>query len=141
VTAVPAPVARALITGLKHSFRADDAALRALVPQKLLSVDAPSPSPCARSASTAPSRAGPTASSPCAASATTTPTIPSAPRAWPWHGPRPSALWLWIMRIGGRNRYYYMNWLWLIREIMDWLVAAPGSPAGVATRWICASAT
>jgi uncharacterized protein YbjT (DUF2867 family) len=39
VTAVPAPVARALITGLKHSFSVDDEALRALVPQKLLTVE------------------------------------------------------------------------------------------------------
>jgi uncharacterized protein YbjT (DUF2867 family) len=36
ITAVPASVARALIGGLKHDFAADDAALRRLVPQRLL---------------------------------------------------------------------------------------------------------
>ncbi len=38
VTAVPPDIAKALIGGLKHDFDADDAALRRLVPQRLLPV-------------------------------------------------------------------------------------------------------
>ena len=37
MTAVPANIARALIGGLKHDLPADDAELRRLVPQRLLS--------------------------------------------------------------------------------------------------------
>jgi len=37
VTSVPTSIARALIEGLRHDFEADDAALRGLVPQRLLS--------------------------------------------------------------------------------------------------------
>lgn len=37
VTSVPTNIARALIEGLRHDFEADDAALRGLVPQRLLS--------------------------------------------------------------------------------------------------------
>ncbi|CAN0606219.1 unnamed protein product, partial [Ectocarpus sp. 12 AP-2014] len=42
----------------------------------------------------------------------------------------PSEVWQVITQIGGSNRYFYMNWLWLIREIMDWLVAGPGLTRG-----------
>ena len=40
VTGVPAPLARALIGGLRHDLRADDTALRALVPRDCLGFDA-----------------------------------------------------------------------------------------------------
>ncbi|GAB79795.1 DUF2867 domain-containing protein [Shimwellia blattae] len=39
ITSVPAPVARALIQGLKHDLIPDDTALRALIPQKLITFD------------------------------------------------------------------------------------------------------
>lgn len=130
VTAVPAPVARALITGLKHAFTADDAELRARVPQTLLGVDE------AIAASLRDEREHRSisrwtdgvfalrghrhdnayyskhAGGSCITRAT------------------PAALWYWIVRIGGKNRYYYMNWLWLIREIMDWMLAGSGLTRG-----------
>jgi hypothetical protein len=31
-----------------------------------------------------------------------------------------------VCAIGGRNRYYYMNGLWTIREALDWLVGGRG---------------
>ncbi|AQU81768.1 MULTISPECIES: NAD(P)H-binding protein [unclassified Halomonas] len=40
VTGVPAPLARALIGGLRHDLRADDTSLRALVPRTCLGFDA-----------------------------------------------------------------------------------------------------
>ena len=130
VTAVPAPVARALITGLKHSFSADDAALRALAPQKLLTVRE------AIARSLQQERAHQTI-------ARWTDGV-FALRGYrhdhAYYSKRaagravaratPAALWLWVMRIGGRNRYYYMNWLWLIRELMDWLLGGPGLTRG-----------
>ena len=42
----------------------------------------------------------------------------------------PAELWQLITGIGGPDRYHYMNWLWTVREIMDWLVAGPGLSRG-----------
>jgi hypothetical protein len=39
ITSVPPTIARALIQGLKHDLIADDRALRALIPQTLISFD------------------------------------------------------------------------------------------------------
>jgi uncharacterized protein YndB with AHSA1/START domain len=38
----------------------------------------------------------------------------------------PAAIWRTITSIGGSNRYFYLNSLWLLREILDWLVGGPG---------------
>ena len=32
--------------------------------------------------------------------------------------------------MGGTNRYFYFNWLWTLRELLDWLVAGPGFTRG-----------
>lgn len=39
ITSVPPTTARALIQGLKHDLLADDTALRALIPQRLIAFD------------------------------------------------------------------------------------------------------
>jgi uncharacterized protein YbjT (DUF2867 family) len=130
VTAVPAPIAAALITGLRHSFKANDASLRAIAPQRLLSVDE------AISAALEQEKAHKTLArwsdgnfalrgfrhehsfySKQAGGSAVAQTSPHE-------------LWQLITQIGGRNRYFYMNWLWLIREIMDWLIAGPGLSRG-----------
>ena len=130
VTAVPAPVARALIGGLKHSFSVDDAPLQRLVPQALLGVDEAIERALQRERqhrTIARWTEGVFAlrgfrhdhafySKRAGGSAMTT-----AP---------PAALWYWITRIGGANGYYYMNWLWRLRASMDWLVAGPGLSRG-----------
>ena len=41
-----------------------------------------------------------------------------------------SEAWHVITAIGGKNRYYYMNALWSIRELMDWGVGGPGLSRG-----------
>jgi hypothetical protein len=38
----------------------------------------------------------------------------------------PKAIWQTITRIGGDNGYFYLNSLWRIRELLDWLVGEPG---------------
>ncbi len=130
VTSVPANIARALIGGLKHDIPADDGALRRLVPQSLLSfrqaveaaLDAerhnavaarwtegalmyrayrPDYSYYAKRA---------------AGSAET-----SAPA---------STVWRVVTSIGGANRYFYLNWIWTLREALDWLVGGPGFTRG-----------
>ena len=42
----------------------------------------------------------------------------------------PAALWKVVTAIGGDNRYYTMNFLWWLRELLDWLVGGPGFTHG-----------
>ncbi|MEO8133826.1 MAG: SDR family oxidoreductase [Betaproteobacteria bacterium] len=130
VTAVPGNIARALIQGLKHDIPADDAALRALVPQRLLTfkeavvatLDAERHhSVAARWTEGAfafrrfrhdyafyAKRASGSAET--AAS--------------------PTSVWQVVTSLGGKTRYFYMNWIWSLRELMDWLVGGPGFTRG-----------
>jgi uncharacterized protein YbjT (DUF2867 family) len=130
VTAVPTNIARALIGGLKHDLPADDAALRRLVPQKLLSF---------RESVTAALQAE-----------------RSHAVAARWSegllmfrgfrldhafyakrasgsavgGATPAALWHTVATLGGDIGYYTMDWLWWLRGAMDWLVGGPGMTRG-----------
>ena len=130
VTAVPPDIARALIGGLKHDFTANDRALRAQVPQRLLTVreaivaayhSEREQRTTARWTEGAfalrgfrhdvayyAKQAGGTAQA-------------EAP---------PEAVWDQVIRVGGRNRYYYMNGLWTVREFMDWCVGGAGFSRG-----------
>jgi uncharacterized protein YbjT (DUF2867 family) len=130
ITTVPASIARALIGGLKHDIPANDAALRALVPQTLLGFD-----DAVRAALQTErdhvvaarwtegrlmfrgnrqdhafyaKRAGGSA-------------ISSA---------SPEALWQVVCGIGGPDRYYTLNFLWWLRELIDWLFGGPGFTRG-----------
>jgi len=130
ITTVPATIARALIGGLKHDLPVDDAALRRVVPQRLLgfreSVDAALEAERVHAVAARwtegrlmfrgnrpdysfyAKRAGASAVS----SAT------------------PESLWRVATAIGGDNRYYTLNWLWWLRELVDWLVGGPGFTRG-----------
>ena len=126
ITAVPANIARALIQGLKHDIPADDAALRRLVPQRLATfreavvaaLDAENNHAVAARwtegalmfrqfrhdyAFYAKRAAG------------------SAEAAAP-----PAAVWRVVTSLGGDDRYFYLNVLWTLRELLDWLVGGPG---------------
>lgn len=129
-TSVPANIARALIGGLKHDFSAEDGALRQLVPQRLLTV---------REAITSAFQA----ERERAVAARWT-EGDFAMRGFrhdvAYYAKRASgnavaaagavAVWEQVTAIGGDNRYYYMNFLWTIREIMDWCVGGPGLARG-----------
>ena len=130
VTAVPANIARALIGGLKHDLPADDAALRRLVPLKLLSFrESVAAALQAEQTHTVAvrwteglmmfrgfrldnayyaKRAGGHAVGPASA----------------------AAVWHTVATIGGDNGYYTMNFLWWIRGVIDWLVGGPGLTRG-----------
>jgi uncharacterized protein YbjT (DUF2867 family) len=130
VTAVPPDIARALIGGLKHDFHADDARLRELVPQRLLTVEEAigaaftaeqSHHMLARWTEGAFDLRGfrhDTAFYAKKAGGSARGKVSAA------------ALWEQVIRIGGRNRYYYMNWLWWVREFMDWCVGGAGFSRG-----------
>ncbi len=130
VTAVPASIARALIGGLKHDIPADDAPLRALVPQRLLTFrEAVVAALDAERANTVAARWTEGAmmyrayrpdyafyAKKAAGHADTTASA--------------EAVWRVVTSLGGRNRYFYMNGLWTLREFADWLVGGPGFTRG-----------
>ena len=126
VTAVPTPVARALIAGLAHDIPADPEPLRRLVPQRLMgyreSVEVALEAE-RRNAVAArwvegalmyrnyrqdyayyAKRAGGTALADAS----------------------PEAVWKVVTSVGGKNRYFSLDILWTLREIGDWLVGGPG---------------
>ena len=122
VTAVPANIARALIGGLKHDFAANDAEIRAMIPQRLLGFE-----DSVRAALDSEARH--------AVAARWT------EGAFMFRDYRPDyafyakraggeirttasarSLWRVTCAIGGRNRYYAYNFLWTLREVADWLM-------------------
>jgi hypothetical protein len=131
ITAVPTNIARALIEGLKHDFTADDAELRRLVPQHLLGF---------REAVAA-VFAAERASEPVVARwiegafAVRQQRIDYAYYAKRAGGSAeteapPSAVWEVVAAIGGDTGYYYLNGLWQLRELLDWMAGGPGRKHG-----------
>ena len=130
VTAVPASIARALIGGLKHDLPARDEDLRRLVPQRLLgwreavlaALEAEREHRVAARWTEGllmfrgwrldnafyAKRASGSALTPASA----------------------AALWQVVTAVGGERGYYYMNGLWWLRSVADWLVGGPGLTIG-----------
>lgn len=130
VTAVPTPVARALIGGLKHNFTADDRALRNLVPQRLLDVREAIQTAFDREREHRVTARWSEGAFPVRdyrhdiafyAKQAGGEAVSKAP---------PEAVWARITAIGGDRRYGYMNGLWAIREFMDWCVGGGGLSRG-----------
>jgi len=130
VTAVPASIARALIQGLKHDIPADDAALRRLVPQRLLTFKE-----AVVAALDAERRHAVAARWSEGAFA-----FRRFRHDYAFYAKRASgsaeaaasaaAVWQVVTSLGGRTRYFYMNWMWTLRELLDWLVGGPGFTRG-----------
>jgi len=130
VTAVPSNIARALIGGLKHDLPADDAELRRLVPQRLLSFrEAVAAALQAEQSHTVAARwsegllmfRGFRIDNAFYAKRASGSAV---------GGASPSAVWQTVATIGGDNGYYCMGWLWWLRAVMDWLVGGPGLTRG-----------
>jgi uncharacterized protein YbjT (DUF2867 family) len=130
VTAVPTAVARALIGGLKHDIAADDRALRELVPQRLLGFRE------AVSRSLDAERRGAVASRWTEGAFM----FRDYRQDLSWYARKAEGeaitrapveeVWRQVTAIGGENRYYFLNFLWTIRETLDWLVGGPGLARG-----------
>lgn len=130
VTAVPANIARALIGGLKHDLPADDAALRRLVPQKLLGFrDSLLAALEAERTHQVAARwtegllmfRGFKIDNAFYAKRASGRAVAAAP---------PAAAWQVVTTLGGDNGYYYLGWLWWIRGALDWLLGGPGLTKG-----------
>jgi hypothetical protein len=130
VTAVPTPIARALIGGLKHDFHADDASCGASCRSACSTSTSRSRRFSRPSGATRCRRAGPRAPSRCAATASSTPITPSARAAAADTDAPPEAAWKVVEAIGGGNRYYCSGWMWWLREVLDWTIGGPGRNRG-----------
>ena len=130
VTSVPATIGRALIGGLKSDIPAHDEPLRALVPQHLLnfreSVDAALEAERQQAVAgrwtegAFPFRAFRHDYAYYAKKASGTSSGPASP----------ARVWAVLCTLGGENRYFTMNFLWWLREALDWLVGGPGFTHG-----------
>jgi uncharacterized protein YbjT (DUF2867 family) len=130
ITTVPANIARALIGGLKHDLPADDAALRRLVPQRLLGFrEAVEAALKAEREHAVAARwtegrlmfRGNRLDYSFYAKRASGSAVSSA---------RPESLWQVVTAIGGDNRYYTLNWMWWLRELADWMVGGSGFTRG-----------
>lgn len=122
ITSVPPTIAKALIQGLKHDLLADDRALRRLIPQPLIAFDDAVRQTLAEEQKLV--------------NSADWGYDPQAFSRWrPQYGYYPKqagftvqtsaslgALWEVVNRIGGKERYFYGNWLWQTRAAMDALV-------------------
>ncbi len=129
VTAVPAPIGRALIGGLKHDIPADTAAIEALVPQRLLTFkESVNVALDAERRNTVAARWTEGAfairlrhdnayyAKKASGSVVTRAT--------------PAQLWPVVCSIGGDTGYFFGGPLWTLRAWMDWLVGGPGLSKG-----------
>jgi uncharacterized protein YndB with AHSA1/START domain len=130
VTAVPASIAGALIGGLKHDIPAHDAEIRRLVPQPLLDFRAAVRAALEQErAHTVPGRWTEGAFN-----------VRAFRHDYAFYAKKasgsavanasPASVWRVVTAIGGENRYYYMNLLWWLRELADWMVGGPGFTRG-----------
>lgn len=130
VTSVPTNIARALIEGLRHDFYADDAELRRLVPQPLLgfreAVQAAFAIERRDAVVTRWSEGAFAVRERHIDYAYYAKQASASARTWA----DPAAVWRVVAAIGGKNRYYYLNGLWTLREWLDWAVGGPGLKHG-----------
>lgn len=125
VTSVPTSIARALIEGLKQDVIADDAAIRELVPLKLLSFKESVRSTLAAESKQQVIARWVEGSIVCRnyhpeygfyakrASGSATTDAPAA------------QIWQQVTSIGDKQGYYYLDSLWKIRGMIDWVFGGP----------------
>jgi uncharacterized protein YbjT (DUF2867 family)/uncharacterized protein YndB with AHSA1/START domain len=130
VTAVPTPVARALIGGLKHDIRADAEPIRQLVPQTLLSYR--ESVHAALEAERRNAVAGRWTEGALMYRNYRQDYAFYAKRAsgTALAAASPAEVWRVVTAIGGRNRYYALDFLWTLRELADWFIGGPGLNRG-----------
>lgn len=130
VTTVPASIARALIGGLKHDLPADDAALRALVPQRLLSFRE----------SVAAALAAERAHTVAARWTEGSLMFRRGRHDYAFYAKRaagsavaratPAAVWNVVTQLGGKAGNFHAAPLWTLRAWIDWLAGGPGLSRG-----------
>ena len=130
VTAVPTRIAKALIGGMKHDFEANDGELRALVPQQLLSVSEAIEAAFAAEREHRVAARWREGAFPLRDYSHDVSYYAKKAGGEAHSLASPDAVWAQLAAIGGKNRYYFANWLWAIREFLDWCVGGSGMSHG-----------
>jgi uncharacterized protein YndB with AHSA1/START domain len=130
VTAVPASIARALISALQQDLPANDQALRALIPQRLLGY-------------TEAVRAALEVEQANAVAARWTEGMLMYRAYHPDYSfyakkasgsaiarAPPQRVWEVVTSLGGDSGYFFLDHVWRLREFADWLVGGPGLTRG-----------
>ncbi len=130
ITTVPANIARALIGGLKHDIPADDAALRALVPQRLLTFKE----------GVVAALEAEKAHQVAARWTEGALMFRGGRHDYAFYAKRaagsavahasPQAIWRLVTQLGGEVGYFYAAPLWRLRAWLDWLAGGPGLTRG-----------
>jgi len=126
VTSVPTNIARALIEGLKHDFTADSEALRKLVP--LTPMDFRSSIERVFQIEKSNAVQSRWVEGAFGIRKRRIDYAYYAKQAGGYSESRASAeaVWQVLTTIGGDKRYFYLNFLWTVREFLDWIVGGPG---------------
>jgi len=130
ITAVPANIGRALIGGLKHDLPADDAELRRLVPQKLLSFRESVAAALQAEGSQAVAARWSEGLLMFRGFRLDNAFYAKRASGTAVGGASATAVWHVVATIGGDNGYYTMGWLWWTRSVLDWLVGGAGLTRG-----------
>ena len=130
VTAVLANIARALIGGLKHDLPADDAALRRMVPQPLLTFrESIQAALDAERTHTLAARRTEGLMMFCDFRIDNAFYAKRAGASAVAQASEPS-MWQVASTLGGDNGYFYMDALWWLRGLADWLIGGRGLSRG-----------
>lgn len=130
VTAVPTPIARALIGGLKHDFAADDAEIRRLIPQRLLGFREAVEAVFEAERQSRVSARWTEGAFMFRDYRTDYAYYAKHVHASATSSASTASVWRVVSAIGGENRYYYLNSLWTLRELVDALAGGPGFTRG-----------
>jgi uncharacterized protein YbjT (DUF2867 family) len=126
---VPINIARALVDGLKYDFYANDAELRALIPQRLLDFrEAVATAFAAEMDHLLVSRW--TEGAFTIGKHVEYTYYPNKVSGRNSSRATPASVWQVLVGLGGKNGYYYWTWLWNLREFIDWLLGGKGLHRG-----------
>jgi uncharacterized protein YbjT (DUF2867 family) len=130
VTAVPPSIASALIGRLEHDVPANDGAIRALIPQRLLTfteavrsaleIEQANAVAARWTEGVATDRAYHSDYALYAKKASNS-TVANA---------SPQCIWQVVTSLGGDSGYFYLDEFWRLRELADWLFGGPGLTRG-----------
>jgi len=126
VSAVPSSIYGALIEGMRQDLGADDARIRKLVPQRLLGYHEATQAVFEKERNQGVYTRWVEGGLIFRGLNHTSAYYGKQATGDYWTRASPDSVWKILTRIGGDNRYFYMNILWTIREWIDWLFGGHG---------------
>jgi len=126
VSSVPSSISGALIEGMRQNFSADDARIRELVPQQLLNYREATEAVFEEERNQGVYTRWVDGGLIFRGLNHKSAYYGKQANGDYWTSASPDSVWKIMTRIGGENRYFYLNILWTIREWIDWLFGGHG---------------